>query len=347
MPQHASGPATRLASAVRHAAPELRIGFLPLLDAAPLVVAHELGFFEREGLSTVLRRQPGWASVRDKMLYGAIHVAHAPAGFLYAINAGATPNVGRCCSAFIMSAQGNAITISRRLYDRGIRHAEDFPAEIRARRPELLTFGIVSQHSSHAHLLHGWLQRGGMDPKKDLRTVVLPPQQMVASLAAGHIDGFCAGEPWNTLAVSEGHGWVAADSAALTPLHPEKVLLVHEDFAAQFHDEHMRLLRAQRAACEWCADPSHHASLVKLLMRWVFIDVPERVIARSLASPLAPLFIGPNLHEPSKDKATWILGEMRRHHLLPTDVEDAELLAGFRPDLYAQMQPAAAASAHP
>jgi ABC-type nitrate/sulfonate/bicarbonate transport system substrate-binding protein len=301
-------------------------------------VAHELGFFEREGLATVLQRQPGWASVRDKMLYGAIDVAHAPGGFLYAINAGATPNVGRCCSAFIMSAQGNAITISRRLYDRGIRHAEDFPAEVRARRPELLTFGIVSQHSSHAHLLRGWLKRGGINPKKDLRIVVLPPQQMVASLAAGHIDGFCAGEPWNTLAVSESHGWVAADSAALTPMHPEKVVLVHEDFALEHHDEHMGLLRAQRAACEWSAQAANHASLAKLLLRWVFVDVAEKVLLRSLASSLAPIFTGPELHAPSRDKATWILGEMRQHDLLPEEVEDAELLAGFRPDLYALLK---------
>src|SRR4051794_26236336 len=120
MPKSVSSPSARHgSSAMRHpghsghaghAGAELRIGFLPLLDAAPLVVAHELGLFEREGLNTILRRQPGWASVRDKILYGAIDVAHAPGGFLYAINAGATPNVGRCCSAFIMSAQGNAIT---------------------------------------------------------------------------------------------------------------------------------------------------------------------------------------------------------------------------------------------
>lgn len=335
MPQSVSSSSARHGgSTVRHAGTELRIGYLPLLDAAPLVVAHELGLFEREGLKTTLRRQPGWASVRDKMLYGAIDVAHAPGGFLYAINAGATPNVGRCCSAFIMSAQGNAITISQRLYDRGIRQAEDFPAEVRARRPEILTFGIVSQHSSHAHLLRGWLQRGGIDPKKDVRIVVLPPQQMVASLAAGHIDGFCAGEPWNTLALSEAHGWIAADSAALTPMHPEKVVLVHEDFAEQHHDEHMGLLRAQRDACEWCADVANRASLVKVLMRWVFVDVTEKLLTRSLAGSLAPIFAGPDLHAPSRDKAKWILREMRQHGLLPADVADATLLAGFRPDLY-------------
>ena len=315
------------------------IGFLSLLDAAPLVAAHELGLFEAEGLATTLRRQPGWATIRDKILYGAIDAAHAPGGFLYAINAGATPNVGRCVSAFVLSAQGNAITISRRLHDRGIRHAADISAEARARRPEVLTLGIVSQHSSHAHLLRGWLQRGGVDYRNDVRIVVLPPQQMVASLAAGHIDGFCAGEPWNTLAVSEGYGWIAADSGALTPLHPEKILLVHEDFARDQPEAHLRLLRAQREACGWCADPSNRTALAKLLLRWAFVDVPEKVLLRSLSGPLAPVFDGPELHAPTEDKARWILGEMRQHGLLPASADDVELLASFRADLYAHALP--------
>jgi ABC-type nitrate/sulfonate/bicarbonate transport system substrate-binding protein len=322
---------------LQRAGPQLRIGYVPILDSAPVVVAHELGFFAREGLATSLRRQPGWACVRDKMLYGAIEVASAPAGFLYAVNAGATPNVGRCLSAFVMSAQGNAITLSHKLHRRGLRRAEDFPAEVRARRSELITLGIVSQHSSHAHLLRGWLQRGGVDPDTDLRIVVLPPQQMVTSLATGHLDGFCAGEPWNTLAVDAGQGWVVAGSAELAPMHPEKVVLVHEDFAAQHHDEHMSLLRALQHACDYCADPANRPALAKLLARMVFLDIPEKLLVRSLSSPLAPVFAADQLHVPSPDKAGWVLAEMRRFGLLPVAVSDDDLLASFRLDLYERM----------
>ncbi len=334
MADSAVSHASRQGAFARRSGAPLRIGFLPLLDAAPLVAGHELGFFEREGLTTTLRRQPGWASVRDKILYGAIDVAHAPGGLLYAINAGATPNVGNCLTAFVMSAQGNAITLSRRLYERGLRTAADLPAEIRARRSALITFGIVSQHSSHAHLLRGWLQRGGLSLDDDVRIVVLPPQQMVASLAVGHLDGFCAGEPWNTLAVSEGQGWIAADSAALAPMHPEKVVLVHKDFAEHHHDEHMRLLRALCAACAWCADVVNHPALVKLLARWAFVDISEKVLARAFASTYAPVFAAPGLHAPSPDKAGWILSEMRSHELLPATADDAALLGSFRADLY-------------
>lgn len=322
---------------IQRAGPQLRIGYVPIIDSAPVVVAHELGFFAREGLATSLRRQPGWACIRDKMLYGAIEVASAPAGFLYAVNAGATPNVGRCVSAFVMSAQGNAITLSRKLHRRGLRRAEDFPAEVRARRSELITLGIVSQHSSHAHLLRGWLQRGGVNPDTDLRIVVLPPQQMVTSLATGHLDGFCAGEPWNTLAVDAGQGWIVAGSAELAPMHPEKVVLVHEDFAAQHHEEHMSLLRALQGACDYCADPNNRPALAKLLARIVFLDIPEKLLLRSLSGALAPVFAAQELHLPSPDKTRWVLGEMRRFGLLPAAVSDSELLSSFRVDLYERM----------
>ena len=323
----------------------LRIGYVPLLDSAPLVVAHGLGFFAREGLATTLRRQPGWACVRDKMLYGEIDAAHAPAGFLFAINAGATPNVGRCVTGFVMSAQGNAITLSKRLHARGLRDAKDLAAEARARRAEPVTFGIVSRHSSHAPLLRGWLEGGGMDPDKDVRIVVLPPQQMVASLAAGHLDGFCAGEPWNSLAVSEGHGWVVAGSASLAPMHPEKVLLVHEDFSQQHHDEHLGLLRAQLAACDWCADPKNRATLAKLLARQVFFDLSEKLLQQALGGEYTPIFSAPGLHDPSADKAGWVLGQMRRHQLLPKGVSDQALLTSFRTDLFQSMA-ATATAAH-
>ncbi len=339
-------PAARASSFVQRTGRLLRIGYVPLLDSAPLVVAHGLGFFEREGLATTLLRQPGWACVRDKMLYGEIDAAHAPAGFLFAINAGATSNVGRCLTAFIMSAQGNGITLSREQADRGVRDVKDLAAEVKARRSSVMTLGIVSKHSSHAHLLRAWLQQGGIDPDKDVRIVVLPPQQMVVSLAAGHLDGFCAGEPWNTRAVSEGCGWVVTTSSELAPMHPEKVLLVHEDFAQQHHQEHMGLLRAQQAACHWCAQPENRDMLVRLLARWVFLDMPEKLLREALSGPMAPIFEAPGLHEPSADKAGWVLGEMRRQRLLPTAIKDGELLECFRLDLHAQMNSGASALHH-
>ena len=236
-----------------------------------------------------------------------------------------------------MSAQGNAITLSTALYQKGIRDVADLAALARSRPGEPLTFGVVSRHSSHAHLLTSWLRSGGVDVEKVIRIVVLPPQQMVTCMQSQHIDGFCAGEPWNTVAVNEGTGWVVADSSALAPMHPEKVLLVHENFALGQHDEHMALLRAQLLACEWCSDLGNRKELGDLLSRVVFPQLPAKLIQECLESQLAPVFSAPDLHVPSGSKATWLLEEMRRESLLPDTIKDEELLSAFRVDLYDAM----------
>jgi len=314
----------------------LRIGYVPLLDSAPILVAHHLGMFEDEGLTTILQRQPGWACVRDKMLYGELDAANAPAGILFAINAGVTSNVGRCVTAFVTSAQGNGITLSSDLRARGILDLADLKSLIRKGNSRKLVLGVVSRFSSHAHLLTGWLRKGGIGDE-EARIVVLPPQQMVTCLATGHIDGFCAGEPWNSLAVEEGSGWVAADSAALAPMHPEKVLLVHEDFARARHEEHMAMLRALKEACLWCGEEENRPEMAELLRTGIFHDIPRTLIEGFLAGPLAPVFSAEGLHEPSLDKAGWILSEMRRAAMLPEGAADQEMLACFRADIFKLM----------
>ena len=317
----------------------LRIGYLPLLDSAPLVVAHSLGFFEREGLATALCRQPGWACVRDKMLYGEIDAAQAPAGFLFAINAGATPNVGRCLTAFVISAQGNGIVLSKRLADFGICDLATFAIELRNRHKGGFTLGIVSRHSSHAHLLRGWLQAGGIDPEKEVRIVVLPPQQMVISLSAGHIDGFCAGEPWNSLAVSERSGWVVADSATLAPMHPEKVLMVHEDFAREAarrtHEPVARAGSGLRVVRGPGQPPCSRQTAGAMGVCRAFGKAAPEISFRPIGARV--LRAKPPCSLPA-DKARWVLGELRRHKLLPTTISDAKLLANFRTDLYDSMR---------
>jgi ABC-type nitrate/sulfonate/bicarbonate transport system substrate-binding protein len=327
MPDSSPTPATRPQRPGR----QFRIGFVPLLDAAPVVAAHWMGFYESAGIATTMLRQPGWACVRDKMRYGELDAAHAPGGFLFAMNT----MEGRCLTACITSAQGNAITLSSKMHGRGLRDAGDLAVEVRTRRGEPVTFGIVSPYSTHAHLLRSWLKEGGLDLAKEVRIVILPPQQMVASLAAGHLDGFCAGEPWNSMAVAQGHGWVAASSQQLAPMHPEKALLVHEDFALRQHDDHMAMVNAQKAACAWCGDPKNRPELAKLLAGKVFHDVSPSLLLEALESPLAPVFSAPGLHDPTPEKAAWLLSRMRQHKLLPAKTNDEPLLASFRSDLYA------------
>ena len=314
----------------------LRVGYVPLLDCAPLIAAVELGVCQRNRLNIKLLRQPGWANVRDNVIFGELDAAHAPAGLLLAINAGLAPVPARCLTAFVFSQQGNAITLSKRLYDRGIRDLSDLAQEARHRRDgEMLTLGVVSRYSTHAHLLRQWLRQGGIKPDKDARIVILPPAQMASSLSAGHVDGFCVGEPWNTVAVAEGTGWLAGHSATLAPGHPEKVLLVRRNFAEQREAEHLALVSSLFEAAAWCAEPSNRKELAAMLHRQAFPALTTKLLHESLSSDDAPIFHGPDLHRPDPAKAKWLVDQMHQHGLLSASaVAEANPLEAFRPELY-------------
>ena len=210
----------------------MRLGFVALSDAAPLIVAETQGLFTDAGLTVELRREIGWATVRDKIIYGELEAAHAPAPMLWSAQLGIHCPPCDVLTALVLSANGNAITLSRTLWNQGVRDDAALRSLIRTRRGgQPLTFGVVFPFSSHHLLLRSWLRSAGIDPDKDVRIVIVPPPQMFRNLAAGTIDGFCAGEPWNSLAVREGIGWCRLCSASATPDHVEKVLMVRADFA--------------------------------------------------------------------------------------------------------------------
>src|SRR6266850_1427849 len=218
----------RLRSARRRA--PLRLGFVPLTDCAPLVMAAELGLFRKYGLDVVLSRELGWASIRDKIIYGELEAAHALAAMPSAATIGFGSIPCECLAALVLNLHGNAITLSNDLWRRGVRDGSTLRQEIvRSRQSRPLTFGVVFSCSSHQFLLRGWLAAAGTDPDRDVRIVVVPPPQMVVNLEAGHLDGFCVGEPWNSVAVQARAGWCVAATAELEPGNPEKVLMVRRE----------------------------------------------------------------------------------------------------------------------
>ncbi len=162
----------------------VRIGFVPLSDAAPLMVADQLGMFDRHGVKVELRRQVGWATIREKILYRELDAAHAPAGLALSLRLGNHNQTCRSIAPFVLNLNGNAITLSRDLFERGVRDARTLLKLIRSTPQRLFTFGIVADLSSHQILLRLWLERGGINPNQDVRIVTLPPTQMAGSLAA-------------------------------------------------------------------------------------------------------------------------------------------------------------------
>lgn len=336
-------------AAPHHRTHSIQLGFIALSDAAPIIVAHEHGLFARRGLRVVLHREVGWATLRDKVIYGNLDVAHGLAGMLVATQLGLGCPASEVMTACVLSENGNAITLSRTLWESGIRDAAGLRAEVRRRHGESrLTFGVVFPWSSHHLMLREWLQAGGVEPDRDVRVVVVPPAQMFRNLAAGTIDGFCAGEPWNSLCVREGAGVVVACNAANEPAQMEKVLLASTRFAAARRDEHVALVSALIEACAWCDEPQNRAELPPLLARPEYLNVPEAVLAPALVGPFAcgaggPLssgefirFARDDANVPSPARGARLIARMVASTLIPPETADDANLARrlFREDIY-------------
>ncbi|HVS50978.1 MAG TPA: CmpA/NrtA family ABC transporter substrate-binding protein [Opitutaceae bacterium] len=277
-------PTSSLAAPTFAARPAaLRIGFLALTDAAPFAVAEELGLFARRGLRVELRREIGWATIREKIIYGELDAAQAPAPMLWSAQLGLGCPACDVLTALVLNLHGNALTLSRALREAGVRDAASLRIHARDRRArQPLTFGVVFPFSSHHLLLRDWLRAAGFDPEREVRIVVVPPAQMFRNLAAGTIDGFCSGEPWNSLAVREDIGWCPTWSAAQQPGHLEKVLLVTHRFAEARRAEHAALIAALIEACAWCDEPQNREKLADLLADARYLNLPARVIAPTL-----------------------------------------------------------------
>ena len=298
----------------------MRIGFLPVSDCAPLVYAHEGGLFEKYDLDVELQRETRWAEVRDKVLYGELDAAHAPATLPFLANLDLESDPCACVSGLVLSLQGNAITISRELWDNGVRDAATLREQIYGHwRKRTFTFGIVFALSSQELLLRRWLKSAGIVPEVEVRIVALPPDQMFPTLKLGYIDGYCVGEPWTSVAVQAGAGVCVATSADLAPLHPEKVLMVRQSFALGRAAEHERLIATLLEACAFCELPENHALLSDVLAHPQYLNAPAECVRAGFAGPFPPghrrlesppgftIFHGHNANEPTDDKARWLM----------------------------------------
>jgi len=309
----------------------LQIGFIPDGDCAPLAVARESGLFEKYELNVQLRRETRLSNIRDRMIEGELDAVHAPATLPFITNLGIDSDHCACVTGMVLSLQGNAITISRHLWDEGVRDGKTLRDLIfRNWGKRTFTFGVVFPHSPAFLLLRRWLREGCVSPS-EVRIVVIHPAQMYPTLKLGYIDGFCAGEPWTSLAVEAEAGVCVATSRELAPLHPEKVLMVRHDFAETRASEHERLIAALLEACAFCDQAVNRPLISEILAQPQYVNAPTDCLknivgveqpgvpASSDAAPLH-IFYKYNANDPTDDKAAWVLGhlyEMIEQRALP------------------------------
>ena len=305
----------------------LQIGFIPDGDCAPIAVARESGLFEKYELDVQLRRETRLSNIRDRMIEGDLDAVHAPATLPFITNLGIDSDHCASVTGMVLSLQGNAITVSRHLWDEGVRNGKTLRDLIfRNWGKRTFTFGVVFPHSPALLLLRRWLREGCVSPS-EVRIVVVHPAQMFPTLKLGYIDGFCAGEP----AVEAKADVCVATSRELAPLHPEKVLMVRSDFAARRASEHERLIAALLEACAFCDQPANRPLISEILAQPQYVNAPTDCLKNILGvedladrpeSDAAPLniFYKYNANDPTDDKATWVLGhlyEMIEQRALP------------------------------
>lgn len=288
-------------------ATQLDIGYVPLSDCAPLVVAYEKGFFEAEGLQVTLHRERSWASIRDKTAFGVYDASQMlypmPLASTLGVGGPAVPMVTSLC----LSLGGNAITVSNELHDEMVEadpeaaakpetSAEALAAVIRKRQAEdgpTVTFGCVFPTSTHYYELRFWLESAGIDCDLDVQIIVVPPPDMPEALREKKLDGFCVGEPWNSFTVQRGWGRVVITKQSLWNNGPEKVLGVTRQWADKHPATHRAMVRAVIEAAAWCDQPENRAEVAGLIADERYLDVPVDIVELSMLGGLRFVQAGP------------------------------------------------------
>jgi NitT/TauT family transport system ATP-binding protein len=333
----------------------LHVGYIPLIDAAPLIVADALGFAAEEQLDLILRPAPSWAMLRDMLALGQVEAAHmlAPVPVATALGLGGSPV--RLEALSVLNINGNVIGVSQALARRmrAGGHAFDFRDAALAGRALLaaaadgLRIGVPFPFSMHAELLHYWLGSlgGAAAAPPDIRTV--PPPRMAAALAAGEIDAFCVGEPWGSVAVEIRAGTLLLPGSAIWASAPEKVLAARAGWAEAEPDLAGRLMRAVwRAGC-WLGQPENAIVASEVLAAPDRLAIAPEIIERALTwrlviSPEGEERVSPGLIEfsraaatfPWRSQAAWIGARLAGRHGLEPRSAAIAAAAVFRSDLY-------------
>jgi NitT/TauT family transport system ATP-binding protein len=320
------------------------------------------GFTAEEGLDVELVREVSWSNVRDRLNIGQFDAAHLLAPVAIASSLGLGHVRVPTTAPFNLGLNGNAITVTNALFAALKGEADGDLADPRVSAAALarvvanrkrkgegpLTFGMTFPYSTHNYQLRFWMASGGVDPDQDIRLVVLPPPFMVESIANGHVDAFCVGAPWNSVAVDLGIAHILHFVSEILQRAAEKVLAVRSDWATKNPDVLTRLIRAHGKAADFVEDVNNREEVSRILSAPNRIGVAPEVIRRTLDGRLkvAPdgtfrssdryLMVGrKGTARPDPVQAAWLYAQMVRWGQAPMSRELLDTAIGtFRPDLY-------------
>ncbi len=334
----------------------VRIGLMRLTDAAPLIVARELGHFAAEDLEVSLSIEPSWANIADKLAYGLLDGAMLlpPLALALALGLSGSGGPEPIIVPVALSLNGNTVTLANRWAEPLLGNGLLLPARETARRLHALIadrdekplLAVVHTFSTHNLQLRYWLAAGGIDPDRDVGFTVVPPAETVDALAAGKIDGFCAGAPWGEVAARAGIGGAVATSHAIWNHGMEKVLALRQRFAEENPGRLQAALRALLRAAVYCDDPGNAPVVAAILAQDRYLGLAAEVISTSLpgaalrrangerANADVSVFFANAANFPWRSHALWFIDQMRRWGYIGTHADHKAAASIFRPDLY-------------
>lgn len=333
----------------------LRLGFLPLVDAALPILAREFGFAEAEGLDLALVRDMSWATVCDRLLYGHSDAAHLIAPLAIATTLGLGRPATPLSVPFVLGLNGNAITLHPDLATRVTTPGK--PGDVTAigrrlaeivRGSRKLRFGVVHRYSSHDYMLRYWLMGCGLDPNRDVEITTVAPPFAADALASGEVDGICVGEPWNSVAVERGVGVIVAVTSQIWRRGVEKVLAMTTRRMEAEPEVAHRLVRALYRAGVAFVDPARLDEIAGVLARPEYLDGSAELIKRAVSDRIRfaqgaePVHIPDFMFQhreaanfPWISQAAWLYAQMvLAGHAELSDPDYAAAQRVFRPDVY-------------
>ncbi|MBJ3785126.1 CmpA/NrtA family ABC transporter substrate-binding protein [Devosia sediminis] len=336
--------------------PHITAGFLPLLDSALLVLAHEMGFAEAEGFTLGLTRESSWANIRDRTALGHFDISLMLAPMPIASSLGLTPIATPMIAPVMTGLGNNAITVSANLWkamadagapgDLAAGPAGAALARVVRTGGKKLRFGVVHQTSSHNYELRYWLASSGIRPDLDVEIVVLPPPLLPEALGSGSLDGYCVGEPWNSVGVANHGARIATTKSSIWQSSPDKAIGMRSDWADRHPDWVAGIIRAIYRAGEWCQRDVHRQQAAEIMARPAYLDLPVDIVTRALTGQIddgahvtaIPDFFTPHAgaaNFPWKSHALWYYSQMVRWGEAEASPANADRAAAtFRPDLY-------------
>jgi len=256
---------------------ELKVGFIPLTDCASVVMAAVQGFDKKYGIKIIPTKEASWAAVRDKLTNGELDAAHVLYGLIYGVQMGIGGPKKDMAMLMNLNHNGQAITLSSQLKDKGVTDGVSLRALITKEKREY-TFAQTFPTGTHAMWLYYWLAANGINPFTETKTVVVPPPQMVANMRVGNMDGYCVGEPWGARAIADKIGFTATTTQDIWKDHPEKVLGTTAEWVQKYPNTARALIAAVLEASRFIDTTANRVQVAKVICDKSYVNTTEDVI---------------------------------------------------------------------